>query len=197
MARIRKQMTQTQFERSMKVVELKLGRITPLMRKQAKRYQATMRRNVRTSMNANKTKMAPLSPLTLRGNISTKSGGQGPKRSSYGNKPLEATGEMVRALKAFADSKGWVAYVTDEFKRMVSFWQANVPTGENLNIKSKKDRSGRSMARAMAKKGMPVSPAKAAHGFNRPARLPFAMSSRQVKRSVTELNKFVLSPFLK
>ena len=196
MARIRKQMTQEQFEAALVRVEQSLGNIAPIMQKFAKRYQASMRRNVRQGKNADGSPMAGLSPLTMKGRITKRGGGAGPKRSGYGSKPLQATGEMVRAFKAVADAKGWIAYVNDEHKRKISFWQGNVPSGETLTIKPRRDASGRSMARAMAKKGMPVSPKTAAHGFRRPARLPFGLNSRQVKRSVTDLNKFVLKPFL-
>jgi len=132
--------------------------------------------------------MEPLTGLTLQGIVG------GRERRSYGDRPLEATGKMRRAFKAFPDDRGWIAYVTDDFKRKVSFWQANVPGGQSLRIRAVRDSSGRSMARAMARKGMPVSPATAAAGFLRPARHPFALKATQIRRSVKELNKYVLKP---
>lgn len=194
MGRISKQMTPEQFSFAMMDVADNIGNILPVMNKFAKRYQATMRRNVRTSMNANNEPMAPLAPLTMKGKITRRDGRAGAPRRSYGNRPLLATGEMVRALKAVADAKGWIAHVTDEHKRMISFWQGNVPSGETLRIRS--HGNGMAMARAMAAKGMPVSAAAAVSGFQRPARLPFALNSRQVKRSITDLNKFILKPFI-
>ncbi len=189
-------MTQSQFEAAMVKVSLNIGNIGPIMKKFAKRYQASMRRNLRAGKNADGSPMEPLSRLTMQGNITTRGGGRGPKRSSFGSKPLQATGEMVRAFKAVGDAKGWIAYVTDDYKRKISFWQANVPSGETLTIKPRQDKSGKAMSRALGRKGMPISPSMAAHGLRRPARLPFALNSRQVKRSVTDLNKFILKPFL-
>lgn len=197
MARTRKRMTPEQYAASIEEVATALSDLTPIMSKLAKRYQTSMRKNARSGRNADGSPMAPLSPLTMKGRVTTKDGSLGQFRSSYGSKPLKATGQMAKELKAVADSKGWVAYVNDESKRIISFWQGNVPSGEDLFIRSRRDKSGRAMARAMAKKGMPVRPETAARGFRRPARLPFGLSSRQVKRSIGDLNKFVLRPFLK
>lgn len=196
MARVRKQMTPEQFARSVEQMGANLGNIGPLMAKFAKRYQATMRRNVRAGMNANKTRMAPLKPLTMNGRMTRKDGSAGPPRRSGKGGPLNATGEMVRKFKAKGDKSGWIGYVDDPQRQMVSFWQGNAPSGLPLTIRPKKDPTGRSMARAMGAKGMRVSAATARRGFKREARLPFGLSSRQVKRSVTDLNKFVLKPYL-
>ena len=194
MARTTKRYTPAQFAAVLVEISKRLGNIKPVMKKQAKRYQAHMRKNVRQSRNADGSPMAPLSGLTLRGNITNRDGSAGPLRRNYGAKPLLATGEMVRQFKAIADDRGWIAHVTDDFKRKVSFWQGNVPTGRTLKIRPSRDPSGVAMAAAMARKGMPISRKTAAAGFTRPARLPFALDSRRVKRSVTELNKFVLKP---
>lgn len=191
MARTRRHMTQEQFEAALLEVAVKLGNIEPVMKKFAKRYQATMRKNLRSGVNANGEPMAPLAPLTLQGNVTVGIGRSKTfdvNRQNFGHTPLRATGDMLRSLKAFADDKGWVAYVTKEEKKLISKWQS-----ENMLIKAREP-SGRAMARAMARKNMPVSPAKARRGFKRPARIPFALSSKQVKRSVTDLNKFVLEP---
>lgn len=196
MARYRKQATPEQAAVLFEKVASNLDNIGPIMRKHAKRYQATMRRNVRTGVNANKTRMAPLKPITMSGRITNRDGSAGPARKSYGNTPLNATGEMVRKFIARADKSGWVAYVNDDHKRKVSFWQGNVPTGQPLRIRPRRDGSGKSMAKAMRAKGMMVTAEKARTGFVREARLPFGLSSRQVKRSVTDLNKFVLKPLL-
>lgn len=153
-----------------------------------------MRRNARRGLNADGTPMAPLSGLTLQGNISRVDGAPGARRSGYGNIPLKATGEMARKFKAIADDRGWIAHVTDDFKKKVSLWQGNVPSGRPMIIRPRRDPSGKSMAKAMAAKGMPVSPQTAARGFTRPARLPFGLNARRVKRSVTELNKYVMKP---
>ncbi len=188
MARTSKRYTPEQFATVLKEIGAKLGNIKPIMSKQAKRYQTAMRRNISQQRNADGSPMEPLTPLTLKGTVN------GLERRSYGNRALEATGKMKRAFKAFPNDRGWIAYVTDDFKRKVSFWQGNVPTGKPLRIKALRDPSGRSMAKAMARKGMPVSPATAAAGFYRPARLPFGLKATQVRRSVKELNKFVLKP---
>lgn len=188
MARTKKQYTPKQFAAVLVDISDKLGHIKPVMSKQAKRYQASMRRNISQQRNADGSSMVPLTGLTMRGIVS------GRRRRSYGNRALQATGEMRRKFKAIPDKSGWVAYVVDDFKRKVSFWQGNVPSGRSLRIKPLRDPSGRSMAKAMARKGMPVSPAAAAAGFHRPARLPFALKATQVRRSVKELNKFVFKP---
>lgn len=189
MARTSKRYTPEQFATVLKEIGAKLGNIKPIMSKQAKRYQTAMRRNISQQRNANGSPMAPLTELTKWGQTV-----DGRERWSLGDRALEATGKMKRAFKAFPNDRGWIAYVTDDFKRKVSFWQGNVPTGKPLRIKALRDPSGRSMAKAMARKGMPVSPATAAAGFYRPARLPFGLKATQVRRSVKELNKFVLKP---
>jgi hypothetical protein len=187
-ARTTKRYTPAQFAAVLVDISDKLGHIKPVMAKQAKRYQLAMRRNISQQRNADGSPMEPLTGLTLQGKVG------GRERRTYGDRALQATGQMRRAFKAFPDDRGWIAYVTDDFKRKVSFWQGNVPSGRPMRIKPARDPSGRSMARAMARKGMPVSPATAAAGFFRPARLPFALKATQVRRSVKELNKFVLKP---
>jgi hypothetical protein len=186
-------MTPEQYGRAMTEFASKLSNIKPVLSKTAKKVTNQMKYNVYRGKNADGTPMDPLTGLTLKGNVT----GTGRKRSAYGSKPLKATGEMVRSFKSNVDDRGWVAYVADDFKRKVSFWQGNVPTGLPLRIKPRSDKSGRAMARAMAGKGMPVKPSTAASGFIRPARLPFALNAKQVRKSVKDLNAHVLKPFLR
>lgn len=189
MAIVKKQMTPLEFAVLTRSIAINMDKTRPVMRKLKDRYEKSGRRNARTGKQATGDAMPPLTQLTLDGNIPNETdtapmskGKRNPvtiKRSSKGNVPMKATQKMVRAFKGKLTRNGFVLRVMDDERLAVSAMHMR-----NVSIR---------VTKSMQKHLASVHNMKVKVGtiLKRPARIPFALSSRQVKRSVTDLNKFI------
>lgn len=170
-----------------------LSNVTPMVKKFGKRWQTALRRNLRQGKNANGKPMDPLSSATLNSLVTAEDGWTiiGVRKNlKGGSTPLNATGKMVsKFIYTMVGRNGFVMYVNDEHRRMVS----------SVNVKTRhwRAKNPKAAQKALAHKGIHTSIKGVSKGWRIPGRVPFALNSRQIKRSVTELNKFVLAPLFR
>jgi hypothetical protein len=188
--------TPTGFAMMVAQVGMKLANVSPMMSKFGKRFQDKLRKNLRQGLGATGRKMPPLSQATLN-SLVTDTDGKGNwvvlgtrRNMKGGSTPLYATGKMVKKFVfTLTGNNGFVMFVNDPHRMMVS----------EVNIKDRRWRAKRPEAarKALGAKGIKTTVEGARKGWIIPGRVPFALNSRQVKRSVTELNKYVLEPILR
>ena len=124
--------------------------------------------------------MAPLSQATLESNIVDDSDDvEIGERARFGNKPMKATGRMQKGLKYLLIKNGLILLNEDRQRQNVS----GVHTKDwSKTVTFKMQRHLAGLHNIFVKVGTVLF---------RPARIPFALNSRKVKRSVRELNKFI------
>lgn len=185
MALVKKQMTPEQWALTQLEIARNLSNVRPIMSRFGKRYQKSSRKNLRSGKQATGRRMPGLSDITKQGQVVAEDDKTrlGPRSSGRG--PLNATGKMVRGLVYATIRNGFILLNKNTNRAEVSGW----------HTKELKLRVTRSMQRHLAK----VHDIKVRIGtvLFRPARIPFALNSRQVKRSVGDLNKFILGSLLK
>jgi len=184
MAIVRKEMTPDQFDALLKDIEDRLENIHPLMDKFGRRYQKALRRNIYTGRQATGAKMPPLTEATLNAIVTdnakpSRNERQLGRRRDYGDRPMLATGKMVKNFVYRTFRNGFVL--------LNKAWTRSVVSGYHL--KPVDIRVTMAMSKHLAEKhDLKVKPGTVMH---RPERIPFALNSRMVKRSVGDLNKYI------
>lgn len=194
MAIIHKQMTPEEFAISIEKVSNNFLTLSPTLGGISKTFLGTLKNRISRSKNVNNTPMEPLTPATLNSIVTSENHTViGLRRTLRGgNKPLYATGKLRKSLTTrVIGNDGFVMYISDSFRRMI----ATVNMFDR-NIKPR-NVSATNMSRHLAhihKINISAEKLKTT-GINIPQRIPFALNSRQIKRSVKVLNNYILKPF--
>lgn len=186
MALVKRTMTPEQWADTVRDISRRLTHTRVLRRRFGMRWQRSLKRNITSGKNANNTPMARLKEISYNANVvadddETILG----ERARFGSKVMKATGRMQKGLSYLLIKDGLIIANRDRQRQEVSGYHTK---DVRMIVSPKMQRHLAGLHNIFIKVGSVIF---------RPARIPFALNSRQVKRSVRELNAFIFRKLLK